>query len=104
VTLGDLLAAVREVLAVTPPMPSVDRAVPPITITIDEQMQVIEGRAALGRPVSFYNLLKDATTRLEVVVTLLALLELVKQLRVTMRQDHQFGDILIEQAPAETPA
>lgn len=104
VSLSDLLAAVREALAVTPPMPSVDRAVSPITITIGEQMEVIEGKVALGRPVSFYRLLKDATTRLEVIVTLLALLELVKQLRVTMRQDREFGDIWIETAPSEDAA
>jgi chromatin segregation and condensation protein Rec8/ScpA/Scc1 (kleisin family) len=32
---------------------------------------------------------------LEVIVTLLALLEMVKQLRVTMQQDQLFGDIQI---------
>jgi segregation and condensation protein A len=104
VSLSDLLAAVREALAVRPPLPSVDRAVSPITITIDQQMGVIERKTALGQPVSFYHLLTDATTRLEVIVTLLALLELVKQLRVTMRQDRQFGNIWIEKASAEDAA
>jgi chromatin segregation and condensation protein Rec8/ScpA/Scc1 (kleisin family) len=36
-----------------------------------------------------------ATSRLEVIVTLLALLEMVKQLRVAMQQDRLFGDIQI---------
>jgi segregation and condensation protein A len=45
--------------------------------------------------VSFRSLLEQATSRLEIIVTLLALLEMVKQLRVTMQQDRSFGDILI---------
>ncbi|MGC9335865.1 MAG: segregation and condensation protein A, partial [Anaerolineae bacterium] len=81
VSMADLLGAVREALAIKPPMPSVNGAVSPITITIAEQMELIERRAALGSPASFRRLLEDATTRLEVIVTLLALLELVKQLQ-----------------------
>ena len=96
VSLDDLLAAVRRVLQVKPPAPSVNGAVPPVRITIAEQMALIEQRTAAGRPVSFYQLLQETNSRIEVIVTLLALLELVKQLRVTMRQDRLFGDILIE--------
>lgn len=95
VTLDDLLAAVRDVLAIKPPELSVNGTVAPITITIADQMGLIERRTARGRSVSFRELLKRATTRIEVIVTLLALLEMVKQLRVTMSQDKQFGDIKI---------
>lgn len=95
VTLDDLLRAVREALALQPPAPSVDRTVPPVTITIADQMRLIEQRATAGRPLSFRHLLERATSRIEVIVTLLALLELVKQLRVTMHQDRSFGEILI---------
>lgn len=95
VTLDDLLAAVQEVLAVKPPAPSVNGAVPPITISVTDQIALIERKTAKGRPVSFRGLLERATSRLEVIVTLLALLEMVKQLRVTMRQDRLFSDILI---------
>jgi segregation and condensation protein A len=98
VTLDDLLAAVREVLAVKPPAPSVNGAVAPITITIADQMSLIERETARGRPVSFRRLLVRVANRMEVIVTLLALLEMVKQLRVTMRQDRLFSDILIEKA------
>ena len=100
VTLDDLLRAVRDALALQPSKPSIDRTVPPVTITIADQMGLIEQRTAGGRPVSFRHLLQQAADRIEVIVTLLALLELVKQLRVTMRQDRSFGDILIEHRPA----
>jgi segregation and condensation protein A len=95
VTLDDLLAAVCDVLAVKPPEPSVNGAVAPVTISISDQMDLIERKTSKGRPLSFRRLLGRATTRMEVIVTLLALLELVKQLRVSMRQDKQFGDIQI---------
>ncbi len=95
VTLNDLLETVREVLAIKPPAPSVNDSVPPITITIANQMDLIERATGSRRKVSFRSLLERATTRLEIIVTLLALLEMVKQLRVTMQQDQSFGDILI---------
>ncbi len=95
VTINDLLAAVREVLAIKPPAPSVNDAVAPVIITIADQMELIERETRRGRRVSFRQLLQKANNRLEVIVTLLALLEMVKQLRVTMRQERQFGDIHI---------
>ena len=102
ITLDDLLAAVRDVLAVKPLEPSVNGAVPPVTITIADQIALIERETSRGRPISFRRLLQRSTTRLEVIVTLLALLEMVKQLRVTMRQAAQFGDIeIVGKAGAE---
>ncbi|MFN2227415.1 MAG: segregation/condensation protein A, partial [Anaerolineae bacterium] len=85
-----------QALEVKPPQPTVDRAVPPINISIAEQMALIERRTAGGQRASFRRLLEDARNRIEIIVTLLALLEMVKQLRVRMRQDRLFGDILIE--------
>jgi segregation and condensation protein A len=96
ITLDELLATVREVLAVKPPAPSVNGTVAPITITIADQMNLIERETARGGSVSFRRLLERVADRMEVIVTLLALLEMVKQLRVTMRQDRLFSDILIE--------
>jgi segregation and condensation protein A len=98
VTLDDLLVAVQQVLAVKPPVPSVDNAVAPVTITIADQMALIERETAWGRSVSFRQLLERAASRIEVIVTLLALLEMVKQLRVRMKQDRLFGEIQIARA------
>ena len=97
VSLQDLLLAVQQALDVKPPRPSVNGAVAPITISIADQMALIERRTAGGRRASFRRLLDDARSRIEIIVTLLALLEMVKQLRVRMHQDRLFGDILIEQ-------
>ena len=102
VTLDDLLSAVRDVLAVKPPEPSVNGAVAPVRISIADQIALIEKKTRRGRSVSFRQLLEGATSRTEVIVTLLALLEMVKQLRVTMHQDRQFGDIQIVAKAAAT--
>lgn len=100
VTLDDLLVAVRQALSIRPPSPSVNGTVAPITVTMSGQMAFIEQETAGGRSASFVRLLEQATSRLEIIVTLLALLELVKQLRVTMRQEGRFGDILIARREA----
>ena len=101
-TLDELLAAVREALEVKPPLPSVNNTVAPVTITIADQMALIARRTAGSRRVRFRQLLEDAESRIEIIVTLLALLEMVKQLRVSMRQDRLFGEIYIEKR--EPPA
>ncbi len=94
-TIQDLLAAVREVLEVAPPAPSVNGTVPPVRIRIADQMALIEKATAGGRTVSFRHLLQRATDRVEIVVTLLAVLEMIKQLRITVRQEMSFGDVII---------
>jgi segregation and condensation protein A len=96
VSLDDLLVAVRQVLEVKADMPPVDDAVAPLLITIAGQMEVIERRLAVESPLRFHDLFHRASYRLEVIVTLLALLEMIKQLRVRVRQEHMFGQILVE--------
>jgi segregation and condensation protein A len=47
---------------------------------------------------TFSGLIADKATRVEIVVTFLALLELVKRYRVTARQETLFGDIEFERS------
>jgi len=102
VTLRDLLATVRDVLAIKPPAPSVNGTVAPVTVTIADQIALIRRRTAQARAVSFRELIEAAASRIEIIVTLLALLEMVKQLEVTMRQGQPFGDIEIVRLEGET--
>lgn len=95
VTLDNLLEALHEVLAAKPSTPSVNGEVSPLFITVAGQMDLIVQETTHKRRIGFLGLMERAANRLEVIVTLLALLELVKQLRVTMSQDHPFGDIMI---------
>jgi len=101
VTVYDLLDAVRWALAVRPADPGVDEVVPPITVTIGEQMALIRDRVSARGRLSFTQLLHRSATRLEVIVTFIALLELIKQYVVDVQQDAPFGDIIIVSRPAD---
>jgi segregation and condensation protein A len=111
VTLHKLLAIVQEALDALP-APPVGEVVAPITVTIAGQMARIESQLAARREVSFREFLSEAITRVEIIVTLLAVLELIKQNRARVRQEELFGEIIIERqepepdeaAPTDAPA
>jgi len=101
VTFLDLAPLVQEALDATP-APPVGDVVTPSTVTIGEQIARIEERLARQRQVGFLEVLSDAASRVEVIVTLLALLELIKQHQVRVWQEQLFGEIVIErQVPVE---
>ena len=97
VSLADLVEAVRLALNVRPPAPSVSEVVAPFTITVAEKMALIEERLTRQRRVSFNHLLAQATSRLEVIVTLQAVLELIKLKGIIVQQERPFGEIVILQ-------
>ncbi len=94
VTTLDLLEAVRRALAVAPERPGLGTVVAPPRVTIRDQIRLIAGslRASGGR-ISFQKMLAGAASRMEVVVTFLAVLELIKRRRVEARQSEMFGEI-----------
>ncbi len=100
VTLNDLLALVQEALDALPAQP-VGEIVAPITVTIAEQIERIERQLAVREEVPFREFLSEATTRVEIIVTLLAVLELIKQNRARVRQEELFGEIVIERQETE---
>lgn len=95
VSVEDLLEAVREALD-EHPAPPVSDVVEPVTVTMEDRVRVIRGALRQGRPVSFQSLLRDCRSRVEVIVTLLGLLELMKAGEAVARQDALFGEIVIE--------
>jgi segregation and condensation protein A len=95
VTIEDLLSLAQEALD-SVSGPPVGEVVSPVTVTIEEQIDHIEHQLSLQQHVIFRTLLSGAASRLEVIVTLLALLELIKQDRVRVRQDSLFGEIIIQ--------
>ncbi len=100
VTIGELLAVVQDVLDAVPVLPAGD-IVAAITVTIAEQQELIEKRLARGRKLRFRDVLTQAASRVEVIVTLLALLELIKQDTVRVWQDEPFGPIYIKRQEPE---
>jgi segregation and condensation protein A len=94
---GDDLAQAYLRGAAERPIPRVDLA----HVTVDT-VSVFEAVAELiavprdRRATSFRLLVEDCTTRIEVIVRFLALLELCKLGRVSLGQGHTFGDLRID--------
>lgn len=107
VSLEDLLEAARQALAIKPPEPVVDEVVSPQVVTIGQQMALIRQRLTSGQNISFQQLLAQSYSRIQVIVTLLAVLELIKRCIIVVEQSQLFGDIVIrknDQMPELTEA
>ncbi len=107
VTLEGLLAAAQEALDARP-APPVEQVISRITVTIAQQVAHIQERLARQGRIRFQDVLSELTSRVEVIVTLLAVLELIKQDRVRVWQEGLFGPIFIEgkepeAAPPDAP-
>lgn len=95
-TLDGLLALVQQALSVEPPAPPVGQVgPPPQRVSLHERIAAIEAALQrLGR-ITFRSLLSEAASRLEIIVTLLAVLELLKRQRIRAEQEGLFGEIWI---------
>jgi segregation and condensation protein A len=95
VSLEEFLAAVGRALSAKQPPPVVGTVVTPFTVTIHDQIHLIARLTAGGQSITFHSLLGRATNRIEIIVTLLAVLELSKRQRVLVQQSRVFGEITI---------
>jgi segregation and condensation protein A len=102
ITVDMLIKAVRSVLEIEPPHPAVGTVVKPFTLTIRDQMNLIERILRYRPDISFKRMLRRARDRVEIIVTFLAVLELLRRHKVEVVQEQMFGDILI--VPIENPA
>lgn len=96
VTLADLLEAARAIFAAEQDKEALGTVISAPRITIREKINLIAQILRREQRATFQLLLAENPTRLEVVVTFLALLELVKRYRVAALQDALFSDIRIE--------
>lgn len=97
VSVADLIKAFREILARRPVAPI--SHLKPIVWSVPDKIDSIVKRAAAGGEFTFTSLLADDSPTGEIIVTFLALLELIRQHRVVARQDGEFAEILIERGP-----
>jgi chromatin segregation and condensation protein Rec8/ScpA/Scc1 (kleisin family) len=65
-----------------------------LTITIRDQIALIERRLESQSQISFTQLLQRRS-RVEIAVTFLAVLELARRRRIEVMQERLFGDIII---------
>jgi len=61
--------------------------------TIEEKIEQVEGALREREQVGFADLFSGATSKMELIVTLMALLELIKHSHVKFQQDASFGNI-----------
>jgi segregation and condensation protein A len=98
---AELMAAAASAFRAAPPTPAElpGGMVVPFTLTIHDQIVLIRTATQGGQRVPFRGLLSRARHRLEIIVTLLAVLELLKRDRIHAVQDQPFGEIFIEARP-----
>lgn len=98
ITLADLLDAARSTFLQESEKQSLGTIISAPRVTIRQKIAFIANALSKNKHSSFNDLVGDANTRLEVVVTFLALLELIKRYRVSAHQDNLFGEIQIERS------
>ncbi len=92
----DLRLAFIEALQAAPGPVKMDRVVIAPKVRIRDKIRLILDSLRRRRAASFRTLFQGATSRIEVVVSFLAVLELIKRKQIVARQDELFGDISLE--------
>jgi segregation and condensation protein A len=92
-TLESLVQAAREILGDSSELPPLSEVISFPRITIREKINAILEELRKGGEKTFSSFLSKNKNRLEIVVTFLALLELVKRHMVGAHQDQLFGAI-----------
>lgn len=101
ISIESLMDAVLEALQRAESMEDSVSLIKPRQITIQDQIKRLRHQVRISPKVSFNDLLSAKATRLEIAVTLLAVLELIKRREVTAVQESMFGPIDIAGAQAE---
>ena len=97
-SLFDLLTAFRNVLKTK--APEIVREIVPFRFTLEEKVEEIIERLKRKAKISFSLLFKECLSKGELIITFLALLELIKQKRVGIRQPKLFAEIAIYKCSA----
>jgi len=99
-SIEDIAAAAQEIYAGFNISDTLNSVVPPTRVTIREKILLITDMLKKNPNLAFQSLVSKGQTRLEIVVTFLAMLELIKRHLVRVSQDGLFGDIALEVSEA----
>ena len=106
--LAALLKAVQRALVSLPPTQPAGTIVTPLLFTVHDKITLILARLDALTPAShgitFGELLETANSAVEIVITLLAVLELMKRRQARVEQESLFGQITIRFATDPLPA
>jgi segregation and condensation protein A len=95
-TLEGLLDSAAAAFAKSKEKKALGTVIAPPKVTIREKIDLISKTMKAIQRATFRSLLEDRASRIEIVVTFLALLELIKRYRVTAHQEDLFGEIEFE--------
>jgi len=95
ITLEKLIAAAEIAFAREQQKEPLGTIIAPPRVTIREKIELISKTLREVQRSTFRALLNDGASRLEIVVTFLAMLELIKRYRIDAHQEGLFSDIEI---------
>ena len=102
ITFEDLLKAYEDVVKrkelKTDKVRSGFKAVEPDSFTIEEKIDYIHDMLEISPKVRFWDIFKEDTSKAEIVVTFMALLELIKTRKAEIKQEKIFGEITISRS------
>ena len=96
--LTEAVTHLQSISAQTSPGPSIESVVTAPRITIRKKISLISKRLKVLKRATFNSMLGRTKTRVEIVVTFLAMLELIKRHWVRAQQEQIFGEINLELA------
>lgn len=106
ITKSGVLTAIRNILANLPKEIPLPQAVVKKVISLEEMMERITARITSSLKVNFNEVAgvgKEKTEKVDIIVSFLAMLELVKQGVIAVTQERHGADILMETHVLDTP-
>jgi segregation and condensation protein A len=94
-SLNALLQAVKQALEIVPQGAPVSTMIPPVSVSIIERINLIKSTLTQRTEVDFTGLIIAARSRVEIIVTFLAVLELIKVAYLSVEQEKLFGRIVL---------
>jgi len=101
ITMFNLIAAFKKVLDTAPK--KVYHDVELFNVTIDEQMSYIADVFRYRNQVTFFELVAHMTEKIRIIVTIMAMLEMVKNRLIALRPAQYEDDFVICKVEAQTP-
>ena len=96
ITTANLKDLILEVIKQNEKEELMEEEILEVTVSLEEKITDLRNTILKRAKISFNETIKDSKNKIEVVVSFLAVLEMLKQKFVMVKQENAFGDILIE--------
>ncbi len=93
ISIYDLIKAYKKALEKKPE--EVVHQIVKYNVTIEEQMEEVLNKTDFGREISFVELVKGMAEKIRIIVTFIALLELVKMGKIGLKESEEFNNFTI---------